>query len=186
MQDEFVNRLGMFRTALGTLHEDQFMLVWHNQPPTIFTTKVEAAEQAADELEELGQQQEAVITGATQAKKTEEGELEQEAYVFGSILAIWFRDQRSEEKASQVDLTLSGWRRLRDQQLLGKARLVHRIGESVTTGPDAATAATYGITPEALASLKKETDDYEEVIVAPQAAIAQRKALTQQLRQRFN
>ena len=40
MQDEFVNRLGMFRTALGTLNDPANQPVWSGQPPLIFTTKV--------------------------------------------------------------------------------------------------------------------------------------------------
>ena len=102
------------------------------------------------------------------------------------VLAIWLRDQGDEENAAKVDLTLSGWRGLRDQQLLEKSRLVHQLGEAVTGGPDAEAAAAYGITTEALAKLKKETDDYDAVITAPQQAIAERTARTQQLRQRFN
>ena len=164
MQDEFVNRLGMFRTALGTHNRPEHQSVQQNQPPAIFATKVAVAQQAVDE----------------------EAELEQEAYVFGGALAIRFLDQGNEENAAKVDLPLSGWRRLRDQQLLEKAKLVHQLGESVTSGPNAATATDHGITPDSLAKLKKETDDYDAVITAPQQAIAERKARTRQLRDRFN
>lgn len=186
MQDEFVNRLGMFRTSLGTLDRPDYKPIWQDQPPVIFTTKVAAAQQAVDDLAEFGRQQEAATTGATEQKQVEEAELEQQAYVFGSVLAICLRDLGDNENAAKVDLTLSGWRGLRDQQLLEKARLAHQLGAAVAGGPDAATAAAYGITPEALASLKQETDDYEAVISAPQQAIAERKARTRQLRQRFN
>ena len=186
MQDEFVNRLGMFRTALGTLNRPEYKTVWENQPPAIFATKVETVGQAVEDLAEFGRQQETATAGATAQKEIEEAELEQEAYVFGGVLAIWLRDQGDEENAAKVDLTLSGWRRLRDQQLLEKARLVHQLGEGVTTGPDAETAGAYGITTEALEKLKKETADYDTVITAPQQAIAERKARTGQLRQRFN
>ena len=186
MKDEFVNRLGMFRTTLGTLNRAEYKPVWENQPPAVFATKVEAAGQAVEELAEFGRQQETATAGATEQKQIEEAELEQEAYVFGGVLAIWLRDQGDEENAAKVDMTISGWRGLRDQQLLEKARLVHQLGEGVTTGADAEAAAAYGITPEALASLKKETDDYDAAITAPQQAIAERKARTRQLRERFN
>jgi hypothetical protein len=139
-----------------------------------------------DELAEYGRQQEMATTGATEQKEVEETELEQEAFVFGGVLAIWLRDQGKDEDAAKVDLTLSGWRALRDQQLLEKARLVHQLGKGVTAGPDAQAAAAYGITPKALATLKKETDDYDTVIAAPQQAIAERAARTRQLRDRFH
>ncbi len=174
------------RSAKSTLNRPEYKPVWENQPPAIFGTKVEAAAQAVEELAEFGRQQETATTGATEQKQIEEAELEQEAYVFGGVLAIWLRDQGDEENAAKVDMTISGWRGLRDQQLLEKARLVHQLGEGVTTGPNAEAAAAYGITPEALANLKKETDDYDTVITAPQQAIAERKARTRQLRERFN
>jgi len=41
---------------------------------------------------------------ATEQKQLEEAELEQEAYVFGGVLAIWLRDQSDEENAAKVDL----------------------------------------------------------------------------------
>jgi hypothetical protein len=186
MRDEFVNRLGMFRTALGTLNRPEYRPVWFNRPPAVFTYKVQAAEQAVNNLAEFGRAQETATTGAAEQKQIEEKELEQEAYVFGGALAIWFRDQGDAENAAKVDLTLSEWRKLRDQQLLEKARLVQQLGEAVTTGPNASAAATYGITPAALNSLGKETNDYETIITAPQQAIAERKARTQQLRDRFN
>ena len=39
MQDEFVNRLGMFQTAQGTLNDPANQTVLSGQPPVIFTTK---------------------------------------------------------------------------------------------------------------------------------------------------
>ena len=50
MQDEFVNRLGMFQTALGTLNDPANQPVWSGQPPVIFTTKVAQAATAVTEL----------------------------------------------------------------------------------------------------------------------------------------
>jgi hypothetical protein len=43
-----------------------------------------------------------------------------------------------------------------------------------------------GITAATVAACKKEADDYEAVISAPQQAIAGRKATTAQMRDRFN
>ncbi len=66
MQDEFVNRLGMFRTALGTLNDPANQPVWSGQPPVIFTTKVTQAATAVTELEAFVAQQQVVITGASE------------------------------------------------------------------------------------------------------------------------
>jgi len=69
MQDEFVNRLGMFRTALGTLNDPANQPVWSGQPPVIFTTKVGQAATAVTELEAFVAQQQVVITGAAAVEK---------------------------------------------------------------------------------------------------------------------
>lgn len=186
MKDEFVNRLGMFRTATGTLNRPEYLPVWQNQPPQIFTTKATAAMQAVEDLADFTAQQQAVLTGAADRKATEEDELEQEAFRFGGVLAIWLRDQGDTENAAKVDFPLSGWRRMRDETLLQQARLLQQLGEAALATPEATTAEVYGITPAALAKLTKEADDFAAVISNPQQAIAERKARTRQLRDRFN
>ncbi|HBJ84008.1 MAG TPA: hypothetical protein DDZ88_09100 [Verrucomicrobiales bacterium] len=75
---------------------------------------------------------------------------------------------------------------MRDAALLANAREVIRVAEGLLAGADTATAAECGITAATVAACKKEADDYEAVISAPQQAIAGRKATTGQLRERFN
>ena len=186
MRDEFVNRLAMFQTCLGTLNSAEHKPVWFQQPPLIFSTKVEQAAQAVADLEAFARQQEADTTGTTQDKQREEAELEEAAHLFGSTLAIWFGDQDDQANAAQVDLPPSGWGALRDQQLLEKARLARDLGQSVVDGAQAEEAAAYGISAEEVARLSKEIDDYAAAITAPQQSIAQRRAITAQLRDRFN
>jgi len=127
-----------------------------------------------------------VITGAAADKDREEEELETAAHRLGCILAVWFRDQNDETSAAQVERSLSAWRRLRDQSLLDQARICRDLAQSVVSGPAAATAATYGITAAAVTTLTAEIDDYAAVITAPQQSIAARKAVTAQLRDRYN
>lgn len=186
MRDEFVNRLAMFQTSLGTLNAPQHKPLWSQQPPMIFTKKVDVAAAAVADLEAFARQQEADTTGTTEDKRREEAELEDAAYLFGSTLAIWFRDQGDESRAAQVDLPRSGWRDLRDQQLLEKARLVRDLAQTVLDGASSEAAAEYGISQEGVQSFVKEVDDYAAVITAPQQSIADRAARTRQLRQRFN
>ena len=186
MQDEFANRLAMFQTSRGTLNSPANKPVWFQQVPLIFSTKADQAFSALAELETFAGQQDRTTTGAAQDKQREEKELEDAAHLLGGTLAIWFRDQGDETQAAQADLPISGWRRLRNQQLLEKARQTRDLAQSVVSGPQATAAATYGVTPAAVTSLTKEIDDYAAVITAPQQGIAARKALTAQLRDRFN
>ena len=136
-------------------------------------------------LSPLGRKQETDTTGRAEDKKREAAELEEAAYVFGSTLAIWFEEHDDATRAAQIDLPQSGWRRLRRQQLLEKARLVHELGQSVLQ-EQPESAAEYGITDESLATFAAEIDDYENVLSAPQQSIAQRKALTAELSDRFS
>jgi hypothetical protein len=77
-------------------------------------------------------------------------------------------DQEGERAGfkDQLDLTLS-------------------LAHGVTTGPQAA-AAEYGITAAKEAVLDKEIKDYAVVMATPQASIADRKSLTEQMRAKFN
>jgi hypothetical protein len=186
VKDEFVNRLSMFQTPLGTLNSTGHKPTWFNQPPLAVTTKVAQAVTALADLEAFVAQYGADITGAAADKKREEEELEVAAYRLGSALAVWFRDQNDETNAATVDRPLSGWRRLRAQTLLEATRLTRDLAQAVVSGPQAAAAADYGITPAAVTALSGEIDDYAAVITAPQQSIAQHKALTQQARARFN
>ena len=123
MKDEFVNRLAMFQTCLGTLNSPEHKPTWFNQPPIAITTKVGQAVTAVADLEAFLAQYGADITGAAADKRREEQELEVAAYRLGSALAVWFRDHNDETNAAKVDSPLSGWRRLRGQTLLEAARL---------------------------------------------------------------
>ena len=119
-------------------------------------------------------------------KKRKEEELETAAHQLGSASAAWFRSQGDETNAALVDRSLSAWRRLRNEALLQQVQIVLSAAESVITGPQAAAAAAYGVTPLAITAVQDERNDYLAVIASPQQKIAARKALTAQYRDRFN
>lgn len=186
MQDEFVNRIGMLRTSMGTLNEPARRAVWFEQPPLIFTTRVAEAAAALADLESFCVQYGADITGAAKDKKREEEELEQAAFTVGSALVEWFLAQNDEASGQQVNLPLSAWQRLRDQALVQKARLARDLAQGVVAGPQSAAAVAYGITAAAVTALTGEIADYDALLTAPQQKIAGRKASTRQFRTRFN
>ncbi len=186
MQDVFANRLAMLLTSRGTLNSPANKAIWFQQEPLIFTTKAEQAFTALDGLAAFAGQQDRTIAGVALDKQREEQELEDAAHLLGGTLAIWFRDQGDETQAAISDLPISRWRHLRNQELLERARQTRDLAQSVVSGPQAATAVTYGVTTAAVTGLTKEIDDYAAVITAPQQSIAERKSLTSQLRDRFN
>ncbi|MCA9206435.1 MAG: hypothetical protein KDA59_25455 [Planctomycetales bacterium] len=186
MRDREWNRLRMFQTATGILNDEKYKPIWHEQRPLIFTAKVTAIEQAIADFESVARQQETNITGSAADKRREETELEQAAHLLGGALAIWYRDQNNLEDAAKVDMTITDWRKMRDEQLLGQARLLEGLATAVVSGPDAASAADYGVDAAEVALLKKEADDYEAVITAPQQSQASRAAMTRQIVDRAN
>jgi len=186
MKDAFTNRSGMFQTVLTTLNDDRYKPVWFNQPPVIFTTKAGQAADAVADLAKFCRAQGTGTTGAAQEKDREQREAVDATFPLARALVQWFGDQQDESNAGKVDLTQSDFRKLRDQQLLETLRLVRDLAKGVTTGALAADAVAYGVTAAAVQASDKEVEEYAAVIAAPQAGIADRKALTGQMRDRFN
>ena len=186
MRDEFTNRLGAFDTTLANLNKAANKSVWFQQPPVVFTAKVADATAAVEDLRDFCRKQQTAITGAAKDKEREEKEAAAVAPTLARALVTWFRDQADETNAAKVDLSESAWPRLRDQVLVDKGRLVRELAQGVVAGPKAAEAVGYGITAAAVASVTKEVEEYAAVVSAPQVSIADRKGLTQQMRDRFN
>ncbi len=186
MKDEFTNRLGMFDTTLLNLNTTANKAVWLDKDPLVFTTKVATATAAVVELRKFCTKQSTDITGAALDKKREGDEAVAVAHKLSRALVTWFRDQNDATNATKVDLQESGWGRLRDLEQVDQGRLVRELAQGVVAGPKSAEAAAYGITATAVTALNKEVEEYAAVVSAPQLSIADRKSLTQQMRDRFN
>lgn len=186
MKDEFTNRLGAFRTTLDFLQTTANRPKWDGQPPLRFTSRVAEAVAAVAALAEFCQAQGAVIKGVAVDKAREEKELEDAAFVLGQAVGECCRGLGNAADAARCAFPKSAWRGMRDAALLANAREVIRVAESLLSGAQAAAAAECGITAATVAACKKEADDYEAVVSAPQQAIAGRKATTAQMRDRFN
>lgn len=186
MKDAFTNRLGMFDTTLLNLNTATNKPVWFQLPPVIFTAKVAAAAAAVVDLRAFCLRQGTDITGAALDKEREGNEAVAVAHPLSRALVTWFRDQADETNAAKVDLPESGWGRLRDQQRVDQGRLVRDLAQGVVAGPKAADAVAYGLTAAAVTAVNKEVEEYAGVVSAPQVSIAERKSLTEQMRDRFN
>jgi hypothetical protein len=186
MKNEFTNRLGMFNTSLTTLNTDEHKPVWFQKDPKIFTAKVAEAGQAYEDLSKFCQKQALILIGSAEDKAREAAEAEDAAYPIARALVQWFRDQKDETNAAKVDFSLTDLRRMRDQDLLAQLNTTLELAQGVTSGAQATQAADYGLTAAKVTALGKEIEDYAKYINAPQASIADRKALTAQLRKQFN
>ena len=186
MKDEFTNRIGMVDTSLLNLSKPANKTVWFGNQPVVFTAKVAAATQAVVELRAFCLRQGTDITGAALDKEREGKEAVAVTFPLARALVTWFRDQADETNAAKVDLPVSGWNRLRDQQQVDMLRLVRDLTQGVVSGMKAAQAVDYGITAAAVTAANKEVEEYAAVVSAPQASIADRKSLTQALRDKFS
>jgi len=184
MNDQFLNRLAMHRTVLETLNKPQHKAVWQAAPPPIFATKVGALQTKVGKLADLVTKHQTELAGIAQQKLIEEKELEDAAHEIGSTLAAYFEDQNQLDKAAEVELSRSGWRKLRDEQLLARAKTVsQRLDEELAASE--AKLAPYALTESEKTALDKEIADYERIIRSPQTAIAGRRAITLSLRPHF-
>lgn len=181
MNDDIANQLTSYRNRLSCLDSPEHLPIWQNQPPLAFTTKVGQARALTDELADMAGRQSILIRGNAKAKRKEEAELEEAAYRLARAVVLCATDLDDLALAGHYDQPITGWRKLRDEALLQRARRLEVDAGTLATGPDAATAEEYGITPASVAALKKEADDYAAVITQPQGAIDERVVLTQTL-----
>jgi hypothetical protein len=181
-----INRLGAFKTTLSTLNSAENKPVWFQKDPLVFTTKVDQAASAVAELEKFCQAQGTVNTGAAAQKAKEAAEAEAAAFQMACALVEWFNDQNDKTSAGKMDLSRSELHALRDEALRNQLQTTLDLAQGVVSGPQAADAAKYGITVAKVQALGKEIQEFVDVLAAPQAGIADRKALTGAMRDRFN
>jgi hypothetical protein len=125
MKNEYANRQNMHLTVLGLLDSGEFQPVWKDKKPTAFTARAAELRAKVTALTALVSEQQADTTGFAEEKAREEQELEAVAHEISQALAGWFEDQGRDSDAAQIDLSLSAWQRLRDAELIAKAKLLH-------------------------------------------------------------
>jgi hypothetical protein len=184
MQNEFANRQNMHLTVLKLLDSPEYQGAWKNQKPTVFTTRAAELRPLVNSLTDLIAAQQTATTGYAETKEREEQELETLAHEISQTLADWYEEQGREGDSAQIDLSLNAWQRLRDTELIAKARLLHqKLTQALAS--DAAALAEHDLTPADATQLAKELADFEAITADPAAAISRRRSLTVTLRPRF-
>lgn len=184
MQDRYANRQNMHLTVLKLLANPEFHPAWKDQKPTAFTTRAAALRPLVEGLSTLLSAQQAATAGYAETKEREEEELETLAHQIGQTLADWYEENGREGDSAQIDLSLTAWQRLRDVDLIGKAKLLHqKLTAALEADPDG--LAEHDLTPADATLLAKETKDFEDIVADPAAAISRRRALTLALRPKF-
>ena len=184
MQNEFANRQNMHLTVLKLLDTPDYQSAWKDQKPTAFTSRAAQLGPMVHALSDLIAAQQTATTGYAETKAREEAELEDLAHEIGQTLADWYEENGREGDSAQIDLSLSAWQRLRDTELIAKARLLHqKLTEALAS--DAAALAEHDLTPADATLLAKELADFEAITADPAAAISRRRSLTVTLRPKF-
>lgn len=184
MQNEYANRQNMHLTVLTLLDTSQYQATWKDQKPLPFTARAAELRSLVAALTALISSQQAATTGYAETKEREEQELETLAHEIGQTLADWYEENGREGDSAQIDLSLSAWQRLRDTELIAKAKLLHqKLTAALAENPTE--LAEYDLTPADATLLAKETADFEQITADPAAAISRRRALTVTLRSRF-
>ena len=184
MQNEYANRQNMHLTVLKLIDTPEFEAAWKDQKPTAFTARAAELRPLVAGLTALISGQQTATTGYAETKEREEQELETLAHELGQTLADWYEENGREGDSAQIDLSLSAWQRLRDTELIAKAKLLHqKLTAALAESPTE--LAEYDLTPADATLLAKETADFEQITADPAAAISRRRALTVTLRPRF-
>lgn len=179
MHDKQNNQIDCFRARLAFLGQPESEAIWRDQPPIKFTQKAALARTLFAELDDIGGRQSLRITGAAADKDREETDLENTAHTLARALVIFAHDSRNETLAAKYDMPLSGWRRLRDEQLLEKCRQLQADATAASVHAD---AQANGVTATAVNILGEAIFDYEQFISAPTVSIGERKSLTARLK----
>lgn len=184
MQNEFANRQNMHLTVLKLIDTPEFEAAWKDQKPTAFTTRAGQFRPLVHALTDLIAAQQTATSGYAETKEREEQELEALAHEIGQTLADWYEENGREGDSAQIELSLSTWQRLRDTELIAKARLLHgKLNAALAENPT--DLAEYDLTPADATLLAKELADFEQITADPSAAISRRRALTLALRPKF-
>ena len=184
MKDELIRKLRSYAAVKTHLRLPAHLAIWLNQEPDAFTTLEKQFEPAAAALGAFGEEQSRPLTGVTARQNLAETALEDAAHPLARALRLYFLAQRNLDQAALWDLSLTDWRTLQEQVLLGKARALHAAVLPLTTGPTPP-GKTYGLTAPKTAALGDLIQDYDAVIGQPVAARGGRKAKTSELRPRF-
>jgi len=186
MKDTHTNRLDAFRAVLAYLTNPVNVPLWKDQRPLRFTKRAAAAAAAVPALAKFCEEQSSILSGLAADKAREEKELEDAAYVLGKAVAECYRELGNEADAAKVDFSQSEWRAKRDADLLAAARETIKIARALLAGPHAVEAEDCGIDAHLVDETEREADEFQAALGTPRAAIASRRALTIQMRDRFN
>lgn len=181
MNDRINNRLTMVGACITVADTPEHRLVWDGNEPAEFETAFNALKIERAEILTIVASAGAVTTGAAEAKDVAETTLENAGFVLARSTALHLKKTNDLTRRAQVNFQLSGFQRLRDQNLVARCTTVRDIAQSVTAEPG---AVGRGVTPARITALTNALTAYSGLINAPRAKIVDRTALIRDLETR--
>ena len=181
MNDRINNRLTMVGASITVAESAEHRPVWDGQPPLAFGTGLTALKTEYAEAQAIVAQAGSATTGAAAAKDVAETTLEEAVFVLARATALHLKKTGDLTRRAQVNFPLSGFQRLRDQDLVARCTEVRDIAQSVTAAPG---AVDRGVTPARITALTNAITAYSGLITAPRGKIVNRTALIRDLETR--
>lgn len=176
MTDKQENKLGMYYSVVAACENHN--AVWSGLPA--FATAFTEFQSHVDAIGDAAEAQETGVTGATKNKNTALKNLTDAAYPLGTAVQAWATVEGDTQLAERVYWSRSDYLYGRDADSETMARTV--LTEATANLP---ALADYGVTQAKLDDLSAAIDAYHAVLVAPRAAITDRKAATAALVDHF-
>jgi hypothetical protein len=170
------NKLSMYDAVLNLLEANAAVtgtLPAFAQAETEFQTVVGNIKAKETQLNEA-------VAGVTNSKHNAENEMIEDVLKAANALFVFAKRQNDEELKAISDINHSKLKKLRDTELVGKAR-------SITDKANTNIAALndFGITPEFVTALTEKTDAYESSLGNQAAGFAGKSAARQSLSELF-
>ena len=178
MSDRINNRLAMVGACITTAELPEHVAVYHLHDPLDFETELnllKAKYAAALGVKALA---DATPTGAADQKDGAETALEYAAWVLARATAIHLKRTGDLTRRAQVNYPLSGFQKLRDQDLIARCTTVRDIAQDVTGQPG---AVGRGVTAARITALTNALSTYTALVNAPRGKIVNRTALLREL-----
>ncbi len=181
MNDRINNRLTMVGACITVADTPEHRQVWEGNEPSEFEAAFNALKNERAEILLIVASAGAATTGAAEAKDVAETTLENAAFVLARGTALHLKKTGDLTRRAQVNFPLTGFQKLRDQELVARCMTVRDIAASVTAEPG---AVGRGVTPARITALTNAITAYSGLINAPRGKIVNRTALIRELETR--
>ncbi|MBR8536029.1 hypothetical protein KDU71_10705 [Carboxylicivirga sediminis] len=171
------NKMSMYIATMRVLRSQEATL---NTVPALADgiTQFDALVQAIDAAHRI---QMTYSSANSKMKIKEEDEMIQATVQVAAALYVYAHDNKLPGLKSQVGITPSSLKRMTDKELKNACQLVLELAETYVGD-----LADYGVTPEVVATLKKEIEDYATLIATPRNEIVTRSQATARLKELFD